>query len=234
MISIGDQNQLLIQIGNKLPKEITVYAIGGTAMMFLGLKDATMDIDLVFTNKKEIKMFKEAAISLGYREMDSARVYGVQNNCPEMISLGTSHFDLFTLKVIDFIFSKNMQERATQTHQFGKNLKLKIADKHDIIIMKCATRRMKDEEDIVNIVKYNPPIEWDTIIKEIKVQVSLGKETAFLEMGNVIEKLIYTHKLDVPKSTLGTFFSLLEEQIKRKSQNNFKLAEKGKKIKKPA
>ena len=34
MISIKDQNQLLIQIGDKLPEEIVVYAIGGTAMMF--------------------------------------------------------------------------------------------------------------------------------------------------------------------------------------------------------
>jgi len=223
MISIGDQNQLLIQIGNKLPEEITIYAIGGTAMMFLGLKDVTKDIDLVFTDKKERKLFKEVAISLGYKEMDPAIVYGVKNNCPEMITLGTSHFDLFSLEVIDFIFSKNMQERATQIHQFGKNLKLKIADKHDIIIMKCATRRMKDEDDIVNIVKNNPPINWDMIIKEIKVQVSLGKETAFMEMGNVVEKLIYTHKLDISKSVLDIFFSLLKEQVDRKKENNDKL-----------
>lgn len=219
MISIGDQNKLLIQIGNKLPEEITIYAIGGTAMMFLGLKDVTKDIDLVFTDKKERKMFKEAAISLGYKEMDPAIVYGVQNNCPEMITLGTSHFDLFSLEVIDFTFSKNMQERATQIHQFGKNLKLKIADKHDIIIMKCATRRMKDEDDIVNIVRNNYPIDWDIIMEEIKLQVvSLGKETAFMEMGNQVEKLIYTHKLDVPKSIHDKLFSLLEEQIKRKKE----------------
>lgn len=219
MISIGDQNKLLIQIGNKLPEEITIYAIGGTAMMFLGLKDVTKDIDLVFTDKKERKMFKEAAISLGYKEMDPAIVYGVQNNCPEMITLGTSHFDLFSLEVIDFTFSKNMQERATQIHQFGKNLKLKIADKHDIIIMKCATRRMKDEDDIVNIVRNNYPIDWDIIMEEIKLQVvSLGKETAFMEMGNLVEKLIYTHKLDVPKSIHDKLFSLLEEQIKRKKE----------------
>ncbi|MCX6750836.1 MAG: hypothetical protein NTZ83_05240, partial [Candidatus Pacearchaeota archaeon] len=172
--------------------------------------------DLVFTDKKERKMFKEAAISLGYKEIDAAIVYGVQNNCPEMIALGTSHFDLFSLDVIDFTFSKSMQERAAQIHEFGENLKLKIADKHDIIIMKCATRRMKDEDDIVNIVRNNSPIDWDIIMEEIKLQVSLGKETAFMEMGNLVEKLIYTHKLDVPKSIHDKLFSLLEEQIKRK------------------
>jgi len=216
MISIKDQNQLLIQIGNNLPKEIIVYAIGGTAMMFLGLKDATRDIDLVFTDKKERVEFKNVALSLGYKETDATEVYGVRQNTPEIINLGDSRLDLFYLEVIDFTFSKNMQERATQIHQFGKNLKLKIADKHDIIIMKCATRRMKDEDDIVNIVKNNSPIDWDMIIEEIKFQVGLGKETAFFNMGSVVEKLIYTHKLNVPKSIHDKFFSLLEEQIKRK------------------
>jgi len=216
MISIGDQNQLLIQIGNKLPEEIIAYAIGGTAMMFLGLKDATKDIDLVFTDKKERAEFKKAALSLGYKETDAAQVYGVKNNTPQIINLGDSRFDLFYLEVIDFTFSKNMQERAAQIHQFGKNLKLKIADKHDIIIMKCATRRTKDEDDIVNIIKNNYPINWDIIIEEIKFQVGLGKETAFFEMGNVVEKLIYTHKLNIPTSIYDRLFSLLEEQIKRK------------------
>ena len=59
MISIKDQNQLLIQIGDKLPEEIVVYAIGGTAMMFLGLKDATKDVDLVFTDKKKEQNLKK-------------------------------------------------------------------------------------------------------------------------------------------------------------------------------
>ncbi len=217
MISIEDQNQLLIQIGNKLPEEIIIYAIGGTAMMFLGLKDATRDIDLVFTDEKEKEIFREVAISLGYKKMDSTIVYGVQNNRPEMITLGTSHLDLFSLDVIDFIFSENMQERATPIHQFGKNLKLKIADKHDIIIMKCATRRMKDEADIISIVKNNHPIGWDMVIEEIKLQVDLGKDNAFVEMGHVVERLIYTHKLNVPKSTRERLFSLLKEQIKKKN-----------------
>ena len=117
---------------------------------------------------------------MGYKETDATEVYGVKNNTPQMINLGDSRFDLFNLEVIDFTFSKNMQERAVQIHQFGKNLKLKIADKHDIIIMKCATRRTKDEDDIVNIIKNNYPINWDIIVEEIKFQVDLGKETAFL------------------------------------------------------
>jgi len=84
-----------------------------------------------------------------------------------MINLGDSRLDLFLVEVIDFIFSENMQNRAEQIHQFGKNLILKIADKHDIILMKCATNRIRDEEDIVNIVKIND-IDWKILIDEAK------------------------------------------------------------------
>lgn len=218
MISVTAQRNLLIEIGNKLSKEITTYAIGGTAMMFLGFKEATKDIDLVFTSKEDREIFKKIAKLLGYKEIDSVIVYGTKNNRPEMINLGDSRLDLFLLEVIDFIFSENMQKRAEQKHQFGKNLILKIADKHDIILMKCATKRIRDEEDIISIIKINH-IDWNILIEEAKKQVKLGKELAFLEMGTLIEKLKNKHKLDIPKKVGDTFFDLLKEQVDSKKKN---------------
>ncbi len=218
MISILTQKNLLIEIGNKLPKEIILYAIGGTAMMFLGFKEATNDIDLVFTNKEDREIFKKIAMSLGYKEMNPTIVYDVKNNRPEMINLGDSRLDLFFLEVIDFNFSENMQKRSQQIHQFGKNLILKIADKHDIILMKCATNRIKDEDDIVSIVKEGD-VNWDIIINEAKNQVKLGKETAFLEMGTLVEKLKSKHKLKIPKEVGDILFDLLKEQADSKKKN---------------
>jgi hypothetical protein len=215
MISVNEQKQLLIQLGNQLSKEVIVYAIGGTAMMFLGFKEATKDIDLVFTNKEDRILFKKIALSLGYKDIDSVIVYGVKNNKPEMINLGDSRFDLFFLDVIDFTFSESMQKRSVQIHQFGKNLILKIADKHDIILMKCVTKRVRDEDDIVNIVK-NSEIDWNIIIEEAKVQVSLGRENAFLEMGELVEKLIYKHHLNILKSIHEDLFKLLKNQAEEK------------------
>lgn len=218
MISINEQKNLLITLGNKLPKPIIAYAIGGTAMMFLGFKESTKDIDLVFTNSEERNMFKKTAESFGYKEMDSVIVYGVKNNRPMMINLGNSRFDLFLIDVIDFTFSPTMQERAEQVHNFGKNLIIKIADKHDIILMKCATNRARDEEDIVNIAKISD-INWNILLEEAKKQVKLGRETAFLEMGELIEKLIFKYKLNIPKEIGDKFYNLLKEQIEQKKKN---------------
>ena len=216
MISIKDQQNLFIEIAKRLPHEITAYAVGGTAMMFLGLKEATKDIDLVFTNKEDRRIFKEAAISLGYKEMDSVIVYGAKNNPPEMLSLGDSRLDLFLFDVIDFAFSESMQKRAEQIHQFGKNLRIRIADVHDIIVMKCATKRAKDEEDVVALAK-TAEINWSILVEEAKKQLASGKETAILDLGNLLEKLKGRHKINVPKAVLNDVWSLLKKQIDKKA-----------------
>jgi hypothetical protein len=215
MISVKDQQNLFIEIAKKLPREITAYAIGGTAMMFLGFKESTKDIDLVFTKPEDRKAFKEAAKQLGYKEMDSTIVYGVKNNCPEMITLGDARLDLFSLDVIDFTFSENMQKRAQQTHEFGKNLILKIADVHDIIMMKSATRRIKDEDDIVRIAE-GSEIDWEILIKEAQEQVKSGKEKAIMDLGTLLEKLNKKHKMKITHEILDRLFKLLKQQVNKK------------------
>ena len=78
-------------------------------------------------------------------------------------------------------FSKNMKIRAQkQIHEFGKNLTILIADHHDIIVMKCATDRLKDEDDVRYIIE-SKPIDWSIIIDEARTQKNLGEERAILE-----------------------------------------------------
>ena len=218
MISIKQQQNLLLEIARRLPKEMAIYAVGGTAMMFLGLKEATLDIDLVFTNREDRKIFREIAKSLGYQEMDHTIVYGTRNNCPEMIHLGDARLDLFLTNVIDFEFSEEMQKRAQQLHQFDKNLKIKIADVQDIIVMKCATNRAKDEEDIINLIK-NTEIKWDILINEALNQVRLGKETAIMSLGTLLERLKNKQGLNIPKEVIDKLFSLLKEQVNNKQKS---------------
>jgi len=215
MITIDQQQKLLLNVARRLTKKINVYAIGGTAMMFLGFKDATLDIDLVFENKKDRDIFKEAVKSLGYLEMDAIKVYGVKRNTPEMFKLNDERFDLFVVEVIDFIFSDTMRQRAEQIHQFGDNLILKIANSHDIILMKCATDRIKDKDDarkIINSIKIN----WDVIITEAKKQMELGKERAAFDLGCFLEDLKTKMNIDIPQEVLDKLFLIVEKQAKDK------------------
>lgn len=218
MISIERQQKLLLAISQRLSKKITVYAIGGTAMMFLGLKDATLDIDLVFENKDDKKYFKEAIKSLGYKGVDSIMVYGGRVNKPEMLTLGDERFDLFIEEVIDFIFSQNMMERANQTHQFGDKLILKVANPHDIILMKCATDRLKDIDDARNIIN-RMDVDWNLILEEAKNQYKLGKKRAIFDLGDFLERLEEKFKIKAPKHITDELWDLLRKETKKRKKD---------------
>ena len=183
--------------------------------MFLGFKDATLDIDLVFENEKDRDVFKEAVKSLGYLEMDAVKVYGIKRNTPEMFKLDDERFDLFVVEVIDFIFSDTMRKRAEQIHQFEDNLILKIADPQDIILMKCATDRIKDKDDARKIIN-STKIDWDAVIEEAKKQIELGKERAAFDLGYFLEDLKTKMGLDIPQEALDRLFKIVEKQAKEK------------------
>jgi len=215
MITIDQQQKLLLNVARRLTKKITVYAIGGTAMMFLGFKDTTLDIDLVFENEKDRNVFKEAIKSLGYLGMDAIKIYGVKRNTPEMFKLNDERFDLFVVEVIDFNFSDNMKKRAEQIHQFEENLILKIANPHDIILMKCATDRIKDKDDARKIIN-STKINWEIIIDEAKKQIELGKNRAAFDLGCFLEDLKFKMKLDISQEVLDKLFEIVEKQAKNK------------------
>jgi hypothetical protein len=209
MISIKEQESLLTGISRKLGKRITVYAIGGTAMLFLGYKDSTLDIDLVFTREEDRKEFLEAARSLGYRDMNPEAIYGAKKNKPVMLGRIDERFDLFLKDVIDFTFSKNMEKRADKTYEFGNSLVVKIANPHDIILMKCATDRVKDKEDIREIIK-NENIDWEIIIEEAREQLKLGRNGAVFEIFGTLTEL-KNMKVEIPKGVFDRLWSAFNQ-----------------------
>jgi len=211
MINIERQTGLFIAIGKRLKKKITVYAIGGTAMMFLGLKESTLDIDLVFENIQDRQDFIEALKSLGYSYLDARVVYRKKENIPEMLTLGDERFDLFMGDVVYFRFSENMQKRASMLNEFGENFLLKIANPLDIFLMKCATDRLKDLDDAKNILT-KAKIDWDILIEEANYQFKIGKKAAIFELGYFLEKLEKKFKLNIPKKVQDELWSLLPDE----------------------
>lgn len=217
MISIENQQSILINITRELKEQTTAFAIGGTAMMFQGLKNSTLDIDLVFTSSKDREGFIQSARKIGWTYLDSKIIYGERKNIPIMLKLTDERLDLFLIEIIDFIFSDSMQKRAKIIKQFEKNLILKIADPHDIIIMKCATDRLKDIDDAKTIIE-NTKIDWNILIEEAQKQISLGKERAIMDLGTFLEKL-QRAKVNVPNEVLDKLWLLLEKQIKQKRKH---------------
>lgn len=223
MIDIKQQEEIFIAIGNILDKKLVVYAIGGTAMMLRNIKDSTLDVDFVFEKKRDKEKFINALRTFGAADSDVTLVYGLKKNTPIMLKLGNVRFDLFMSKVITSTFSEKMKSRARQTHEFGKNLIVEAADPNDIIIMKSATSRAKDLEDITLIAKKNP-VNWDIILDEAKEQVALGNETAVMSLREKLEKLNNQKAIVVPNKTLDSLWHLLKKQIKAKTTKSKKKA----------
>src|SRR3989344_5518700 len=110
-----------------------------------------------------------------------------------------------------------MKNRANQTHEFGGNLLIKIADPSDILIMKSVTGRAKDNEDIISIINNNK-LNWNVILDEAKEQVKLGNKRAIMGLGEKLEKLINQNAISVPKSVTDALWKLFKEQVKKKSK----------------
>src|SRR3989344_5548676 len=220
MININSQEALFNEIGRALPKNLIVYCIGGTAMMLRGLKGETLDIDLVFDKESDRRLFIETLERLKFKK-DEKRViqtYGLKKNTPMMLRLesGDFIFDLFLNKIVSSIFSDGMKKRATQTHEFGGNLIIKVADPNDILIMKSVTGRTKDTEDIISIISNNK-LNWDIIVEEAKEQVNLGNETAIMGLGEKLEKLNNQKAISVPKPITDKIWKLFTKQVKEKA-----------------
>ncbi|PIN88467.1 hypothetical protein COU61_04805 [Candidatus Pacearchaeota archaeon CG10_big_fil_rev_8_21_14_0_10_35_13] len=218
MIDIQKQEAMLTALGKVLTNKLEIYAIGGTAMMLRSIKNSTLDLDLVFDKQRDREEFMKALRTLGAKESDVTLIYGLKSNTPLMLQFDNCRFDLFLNKIISSTFSDTMKERAKQTHEFG-NLIIKVADPHDLIIMKSVTSRTKDLEDIITIINKNK-INWNTIIEEAKEQVRLGNETAIIGLGEKLEKLNNQKAITIPKSINDKIWKLFNKQIKNNKQKS--------------
>lgn len=216
MIDIIQQERMLIAIGNALSKKMSIYAIGGTAMMLRGIKDSTVDVDFVFDKYPDREEFMDALKKLGAKRYDVTLAYGLKKNTPLMLEFEDCRFDLFMNKIITSTFSDAMKERAKQIHEFG-NLVIKVADPNDILIMKSVTSRTKDLEDITYIANKSR-INWDIIVEEAKEQVKFGNEIAIMELGAKLQKLENEKAISVPKEISDKIWKLFNKQVKDKAK----------------
>ncbi len=207
MINIVEQDLLFERIGEKLKRPVNVFAIGGTAMILLGLKSTTKDIDLVTTSTEDRDLLAEALESINFIRFNPAKIYREKPHQPRMYTLGPTRIDLFTDQVIKFTFSKSMQKRFVEIHEYG-NMMLHIANPQDIIIMKCATDRAKDKEDAKSIIK-NVRLDWKQMIEEAKHQAELGTRDPVFELGEFLENL-KNQGAKVPEEVLDKLYDILD------------------------
>ena len=188
MIDKDDQNDLFRLIADNLEKDITCFAIGGTAMMFYGYKESTKDIDLVFHSNEDLKIFIKAIKKLGYEEKAIFGIYSKERQKdpgkPRMFTMGDERIDLFNKKV--FSLELNPEIYGRFDFRGKKNLIMNTPPKEWIIALKIITNRDKDLVDIITICEKERSVDWSKV-----VDIILKKPTRWLllDMEETMQKL---------------------------------------------
>jgi len=200
MIDFERQIEIFKLIGKSLKESVECYAIGGTAMLFLGLKDSTKDVDLVFEKKEERNLIKKVLEKIGLKESNDIEIYRHSETIKESPILLEGHefrFDLFLKDIISFKLSPGIKERVKERHEFD-NFKIMVVSPEDILLLKSATDRRGDVLDAKKIIEtFN--IDWDIVIKECEWQTEHGRKIFSLFLFDFLEELEEIGA-DVPKN----------------------------------
>src|SRR3989338_8822839 len=199
MISQQEQISFFKIIGTQLKKRAECIAIGGSAMMFYGAKNATKDIDLVFLKKEDLEAVKKVLYISGFNERKNIKgIFREDEEAvkPVMMEGKDTRFDLFLNEVIGFKIHKELIGRTKELHEFG-NFSVRMASPEDILMMKGCTERERDRDDAVELIrKFN--INWDIILDESSRQTKIGIAAFPILLYDFLTELKENYKIEVP------------------------------------
>ena len=214
MINLQEQIGLFKIIGSQLKDKIECIAIGGSAMMFYGAKNATKDVDLVFSKKDDLDAVKNILYKSGFNERKNIKgIFREDENAgkPVMMDGKDTRFDMFLNEVIGFKIHKDAVERIREMHDFG-NLIIKTASPEDILMMKGCTERERDRDDAAELIdKFN--IDWNVVINEASQQTRIGIAAFPLLIYDFLTELKENYKADIPKKITKELLAIAEKRI---------------------
>lgn len=220
-INLDSQNKLFLDIGNLLKREIEGYVIGGSAMMYHGVKRETKDVDIVFLNERDQKEVVNVLKELGFKERLIRLVYvkrleHLKKQSPIMLQKDDARIYLFNKKIICFYLTENIEKRVRNVIEFN-NLIVKIVAPEDIILLKCATERAGDRADASEIIK-NSKINWGILINESIEQAKLGENIFPLFLHDFLLELKEDFKVNIPNEVIEKLADISEKELIKRNK----------------
>lgn len=183
---IGSIIELLDEMSSVLDGHVDIYMIGGGAMMFLGSKGYTKDLDLVVSGDREYHMIIKALSEMGF--ISDRPTKGMDNvNLSDTLVRGAYRIDLFDRTVCGCLrLSDSMKERSTKRYESEK-VSLLSCSPEDIFILKSVTEREGDLSDCNNLIRVAERFDWPSFLKELELQMGFGEP---IWITYVVERLI--------------------------------------------
>ena len=214
MTDLKEQEDIFNLIGSNLKRKIKCFVIGGSAMLYYKLKDATKDIDIVLLNEKDREYILKMMKNLGYAERNPKILYINKKNVPILLQREQNRFDLFNKTIISLRFSDSMINRSKVVYEYA-NLIVNVVSPEDIIILKCATDRAGDRLDAVSIIK-STNINWDILFEESINQMKLVGDVIPLNLYQFLLELKEDLEVEVPEDFIKKLESECEEILVKK------------------
>lgn len=216
MINLKEQEDLFRLIGEQLKEKIECLLIGGSAMMYYGVKETTKDIDLVFLKEEQRKSVINILLNIGYKPRDIKTLYKRRINLPVLMEFKDSRIDIFLNKVISFNITNTVIERIKKIYEYNKFI-IKIVSQEDIILMKCATERAGDRLDAKELIdNYN--IDWEIIINESLNQTKFKELLYPLALYDFLKELKEDLKTVIPNEILNKIEKIAENKLNEHSK----------------
>ena len=166
---INELREVIEAISGHLGSEVTIYLIGGLAMIFHGFKAVTKDVDVIIERESDLHKFKAASRKAGlnevkkmteeYLDLEAQIIFESENGV---------RLDIFYRQVCNgLILSETMKKRSTKVFESPK-LTIMAMSKEDIFLFKTITLRDDDLEDMATIA--GSELDWNIIELEARTQ----------------------------------------------------------------
>jgi hypothetical protein len=208
-------------LDNALETDMTVYLMGGGAMTFRGLKNATRDLDLLVSSRRDFELLHDLLRARGYET--------VENPVDEYASLGAAlmldkddecRFDLFDREVIRKLrLTTGMKSRATDVF-VGTHLRVSALSNEDIFLFKGVAGRPRDTDDMAELVEASQGLDYEVIVAELQAQLPLNTgETEWELLTGTPENhpviALERAVLSLPMTLPTAFTSVIEREADR-------------------
>lgn len=212
---------LMEELSVAIERPLDIYLIGGGAMMFLGMKGYTKDLDLVVSNEDDYRMVTGALSDMGFVSDRPSK--GLEKlNLSDTQVRDDYRVDLFSKEICGKLqLSKAMMNRATRRFT-NDSLSLYSCSGEDIFLLKSVTERRGDLEDCNSLIRGSATFDWDSLIDEIRNQAFSG-ETVWITylIERMTELRIDSRRPDVYKA-----ISMIERECMEKWASRFEESHK--------
>ncbi len=188
----------LEKVGDALTSPVTLYLIGGAAMIKYGLKAATKDIDVLLSTHEETEELIQALLKSGYHIIKTNRLGAeYQEMLATQILENEDGFrwDIFHEYVCRKLrLSTGMTERSKVLFKSGL-LMVRLISKEDVFLFKTVTEREDDEADLLLLARSN--VDWELVLRECMSQ-SREDLRCEVDLSDRLDKLGTSYGLETP------------------------------------